>query len=505
MPELVPATPKLMPRPLTRPAAVPGVAPSLLRTRPISRVDSAQDTGEGSDRTKAGAVLIRPRAMTSALPRRSPCRIKITKQRVDALIHLSTDKQTYRYDDELRGFGVSVYKGSASFFVEKSVNGKCIRRTFGRFGVMTVDAARNKARYLLSLLHQGIDPKVDEAKKTQDAIRRSITLAEVSEQFFSNRSLKRSTALDYRGILRRYFGDWMLKPIGEISSEMVVCRFSKLAQGTKANHATGAKEIAGHPATANGAFRVLRSICSFAEGQDLLPKNPVDVLSRSRMWRKELRRRERIWDEQFPRFFKALGELRIETPTASTLVGTDYIEFVLFTGLRREEAAGLTWDRVDMDKRTVRFENTKNGQDHALPLTDHLFEIVRRRREACPSGCPWVFPSPAKASRGHLAEPRYIADEIMAKSGLKFRIHDLRRTFISVAEELGIPSYTLKRLLNHASNGDVTAGYIVSSVDKLRPHMERITDHLLALSRKTPMAQHAQREQEGSNGLKLAI
>jgi hypothetical protein len=30
-----------------------------------------------------------------------------------------------------------------------------------------------------------------------------------------------------------------------------------------------------------------------------------------------------------------------------------------------------------------------------------------------------------------------------------FSLHDLRRTFITIAESLGFPAYTLKRLLNH--------------------------------------------------------
>ncbi len=51
-------------------------------------------------------------------------------------------------------------------------------------------------------------------------------------------------------------------------------------------------------------------------------------------------------------------------------------------------------------------------------------------------------------------------------SGVRFNLHDLRRTFISIAESLDIPAYALKRLLNHKIiNPDVTAGYIISDVD----------------------------------------
>ncbi len=51
---------------------------------------------------------------------------------------------------------------------------------------------------------------------------------------------------------------------------------------------------------------------------------------------------------------------------------------------------------------------------------------------------------------------------------MKFSLHDLRRTFITVAESLDIPAYALKRLLNHRADGDVTGGYIVMNADRLR-------------------------------------
>jgi hypothetical protein len=48
-----------------------------------------------------------------------------------------------------------------------------------------------------------------------------------------------------------------------------------------------------------------------------------------------------------------------------------------------------------------------------------------------------------------------------------------------VAESLDLSTYTLKRLLNHREGRDVTAGYIVLDVERLRRPMQRITDQLL--------------------------
>ena len=46
-------------------------------------------------------------------------------------------------------------------------------------------------------------------------------------------------------------------------------------------------------------------------------------------------------------------------------------------------------------------------------------------------------------------------------------------------ESLDIPAYALKRMLNHSDGADVTAGYIVASVERLREPMQKVSDYLL--------------------------
>ena len=55
-------------------------------------------------------------------------------------------------------------------------------------------------------------------------------------------------------------------------------------------------------------------------------------------------------------------------------------------------------------------------------------------------------------------------------------MHDLRRTFITVAESCDIPVYALKGLVNHSMGTDVTAGYVVAGPDRLREPMQKVTD-----------------------------
>lgn len=71
-------------------------------------------------------------------------------------------------------------------------------------------------------------------------------------------------------------------------------------------------------------------------------------------------------------------------------------------------------------------------------------------------------------------------ERVSELSGVNFRLHDLRRTIITIAESLDSPGYALKRFMNHIDPNDVTAGYIASDVGRLRAPMQRITEILVS-------------------------
>lgn len=147
----------------------------------------------------------------------------------------------------------------------------------------------------------------------------------------------------------------------------------------------------------------------------------------------------------------------------------------MFTGLRREEAAQLHWNNVDLKAKTLIILDTKNNQAHTLPLSTYLLNLLKNRQLLSDSN--YVFPGTGK--NGYIIEPRKQLAKVIAVSGITFTIHDLRRTFITAAESLDISAYALKRLVNHKMNNDVTAGYIVSDVERLRKPMQQITDYLV--------------------------
>jgi len=171
-------------------------------------------------------------------------------------------------------------------------------------------------------------------------------------------------------------------------------------------------------------MRFLRAIFNFAageyenaKGQSLILENPVKRLSHTRAW------------------------YRVERSTGKSAALRDYFLLILFTGLRREEAAKSTWDHIDLKAKTVTIVDTKNHQAHVLPLSDFLYNLLLSRQQQ--SATNFVFPGDGKT--GYIVEPRKAMEKVIKQSGVTFTLHDLRKTFITIAESLDIPAYALIR------------------------------------------------------------
>jgi integrase len=67
------------------------------------------------------------------------------------------------------------------------------------------------------------------------------------------------------------------------------------------------------------------------------------------------------------------------------------------------------------------------------------------------------------------------------ETGIKVAAHDLRRTFLTVAESCEISPLALKALANHATGNDVTAGYVQLSSERLREAAQRVADKMKEL------------------------
>lgn len=310
----------------------------------------------------------------------------------------------------------------------------------------------------------------------------AFTLRTAMDSYFVVRKrLKEKTKDDYKKQCKRHLEDWMDRPLNEITEVMVEQRHQKIRADIERRKAT---PLANGNSSANGTMRIFRAFWNHAEGRDLSlqgQRNPVKRLSTDKAWYPERRRRGRVRKDQFPDFYNAVGAHRHDG--SDPTVGRDYVLYVLFTGMRRNEAARLRWDgEVDFVERFIRLGEWRTKADRCfdLPMSDFVYDLLVARR-ALGHQSEYVFPSPGKRGVPY-AEPRTILDKVAEECSVDVTVHDLRRTFESVANSCRLTQYELKGLLNHAlPKDDVTAGYIEPDDHWLRLPVAVVTDKLKEL------------------------
>lgn len=370
-------------------------------------------------------------------------------------------------DPERPGLGVRITSsGKRVFIAEKIVDRKVIRTTIGDAEQITAHTAWNEAQKVFGKIASGINPH--EEKREEKA--RSVTLGEVLDDYLDTRKkLAARTIKDYRRLIDVYLDDWKDKPLTAISKDMVEKRHAKL--GTERGETQ-----------ANYCMRVLRALINYAQDKyevgdmPIIAVNPVRRLTSTKAWFRDNRRTTYITPAQLKPWFAALQRAEDEQGRDYLESTRDFLQLLILSGLRRSEGLGLKWADVDMANKTFTIRDPKNHEDHTLPMSDYLVELFGRRKKARRND--YVFPG-IGAKNQPQREPKKGIAAVVKLSGVKFTLHDLRRTFITAAESLDISAYAVKRLANHKMRADVTAGYIVSDVERLRKPMQQITDYIL--------------------------
>ncbi len=230
------------------------------------------------------------------------------------------------------------------------------------------------------------------------------------------------------------------------------------------------------PVTANRTLAAFHHLCVWALERGLVEANPCSGIRAPA--RPEAR--ERTLDD---------GELRALWTAAVTLgyPCAPIVKMLALTGSRLREVAEMRWSEVDIDKAawTLPAARSKNGREHAVPLSSQAIEIL----EGLPrfAGCDAVFTYDAKAPVSSLSRAKRSLDEAMrTELGelTPFVIHDIRRSVASGMAELGVAPHVIEASLNHRSG--VVSGLAATYnrytyVTEKRAALQRWADHVEGL------------------------
>jgi integrase len=360
--------------------------------------------------------------------------------------------EDHLWDRKLSGFGVKVTgSGAKSYFVQYRIGGRGAstnRCTIGTHGApWTPSDARTEADRILTLVKKGIDPQESKKAKKRQAV--DLAFDKYAKHFldqYGERAWGGKTLADNKRYLTSPSSAAVTvlgkKPMPDIKRSDIASVFDQVP--------------AKQPGYARNLYSALRRLFTWAVERgdiDRSPfegfKGPAPVAGRDRV----------LNDDELRLVWLATAELGYP-------FGPLY-RFLIATGQRREEVASLDWRELNRELRqwALPAARSKNNQAHIVPLN----EIAVAELDGVAGGEDWparglVFTTTGKTGVSGYSKAKSRLDAAMldlsardAGEGVEtpeiapWRIHDLRRTFATGMQRLGIRFEVTEAVLNHVS------------------------------------------------------
>ncbi len=320
-------------------------------------------------------------------------------------------QKTY-WDSVLPGFGCRVSQGGTRSFVVMHGRSRQLT-TIGRYPLVSLAQARQRAREVL-------------AERVLGKLRSPshISFEEAAAKFLETHDGRIRTMREYRRIIDRHFLPKLRRePLERIHTQDLTRIIDRLADT---------------PSEARHAYAIASVFFNWAVGRRLIEHSPLAGVKAPRTSPS----RDRVLTDD-----ELAAVLRKSASSGSTMAAM--VQLLILTGQRRGEIAGLRWSYIDEAEQTITWPGAvvKNGRQHTVPygpMTAAVFEVVPRMGDL-------LFPA-----RGHDDRPF----SGWSKTGLAFTqscgvepwtLHDLRRTFASGLQKLGIRLEVTEKYINHVS------------------------------------------------------
>ncbi len=384
---------------------------------------------------------------------------RLTKRSVDAF-KAPASGQEFLWDGELRGFGVrAVPSGLKTFVIQyRTLQGQSRRVMLGRYGVLTVEQAREQAKIKLGQVAGGADP----AKERAD-IRNDVTVAALCDWYLTearagrilgrrNRPIKASTlAADESRIkthIKPLLGNRLAKglrisDVEGMQSDIVLGKTAKVRGSGRGGVASGGVGVAGR------AVGTLQSVLSHGVRLDQIEKHPCRGARKLATKRKT----RRLSVDELKRLGGALrhAQARGEHP-----IGIAVVRLLLLSGLRISEGQQMESAWFEADRACVAFPDTKG--DAQIRALGHE-AVLHLSAQPARAGSPYVFPGDFGSGGAFTAGKACLARLCAMANIVGVTPHTLRHTFGSIAGDLGFSELVIAALLGH-SPVSVTQGYV---------------------------------------------
>ena len=414
----------------------------------------------------------------------------LTKSRIERFVSTGTPPgkaETMLWDSVVTGLGVRVRATSTAswvFVYRKRGAGRkepSRRVTLGSWPALGLDPARAAAKALAGEIAQKKDP----ASELREERNRERKVVSKSLDDYQN-TIHRRKIVNTKPImstLRRGLAPLAAREIDTLTRADLVGLIDALESAEK-------------PGAAADLRKHMRSLLEWTVSRGLTPFNVMAGFRRPRS-----SRAERLSEESKG---KALSDEEIATLwTGVDAMGAfgGLVRFALLSGLRRSELAGLRRSDIKADRLALAAHGTKTGVAHEVPLTVMMRNVLTAQPR---TASDLVFAS----SRGGVQISGWtkLVGAANARSGVSFKLHDLRRTTRTLLSRLGVDEPTAELCIGHVRRG-LVATYNKDSAWSARVSaFERVSAHVAQLvSGGAPKADTSTHDPRGRRAGRSAI
>ena len=316
--------------------------------------------------------------------------------------------------------------------------------TLGKYGVLTLQEARERAKRALVAAGDGADPLEE-----RQAARRGDTVKDLAAVYMERHAKphKKSWKEDQWRLDKYVLPAFGSRKVADVKRTDVARFHQKMGERSKAE--------------ANRCLALLSVMFNLAGDWGLRDEAIPNPARRIQKYKIESRDRW-VTPAELPRLVEAVAE-------EPNVYVRSAVWLYLLTGLRKNELLGLRWRDIDLDRRELRLAETKAGRSHTLPLSAPAIEVLRKTPRMV--GNPYVIASPVQPGRP-LVNINKPWERIRKRADLEdVRLHDLRRTVGSWMATSGASLPLIGKVLNH-SNASTTQIYARLAEDATRTALE---------------------------------
>jgi integrase len=331
-------------------------------------------------------------------------------------------QKDYR-DDSLPGFMCRVSQaGARTFYL---MHGADRRRTaLGKYPDVTLKMARSEAQRLLA----------EHTLGKHQAPRQTFLAALEAFLAFHAANNRASTTSEVRRILTKQFASLHRKQLADVTMHDITRITDRMIVG-------------GYPSAATHAHMAVRNFLSWCARRRFLDRSPLEGLERPS---KSTSRERVLSDDELRAVWKAADDCGQFGKIVKLLIAT---------GQRRSEIGSMQFEWLDLENGTctIPASVTKNRRPHTFPVGRGLLEL---RSPRLPGSGPYVFSARGSDggkpfnswSKAKASLDRKVAEHLGANTKLiPWTLHDLRRTYATNLQRLGIKLEVIEALLNHVS------------------------------------------------------